>query len=125
MLREVVISIGVLIILLWCQACAERAQFSGLTELKEPAPRCQIEVDRGSLLPFVEIRISMLIDGNAVEAYLEDQKVAVTMHGEPLEAPLATRLEAVTWFGYSITSVTSDFSPIDVAAPSKSIRRPT
>jgi len=48
---------------------------------------------------------------------LEGQKVAVTMHDETLEAPLATRLEAVTWFGYSITSVTSDFSSIDVVAP--------
>jgi hypothetical protein len=45
---------------------------------------------------------------------LDAQKFTVTMHGQTVEAPLARRLEAITWVGCCITSVTSDFSPIDV-----------
>jgi hypothetical protein len=42
------------------------------------------------------------------------QTATVTMHGQTLEAPLARRLEAVTWVGCCVTSVTSDFSPVDI-----------
>ena len=45
---------------------------------------------------------------------LDSQTVALTMHGVTLQAPLARRLEAVRWVGCSVTSVTSDFGPIDI-----------
>ncbi|MFH1923972.1 MAG: PQQ-binding-like beta-propeller repeat protein, partial [Planctomycetota bacterium] len=45
---------------------------------------------------------------------LDTQKVTATMHGETVEAPLERQLDAVTWVGCCVTSVTSDFSPIEV-----------
>jgi len=45
---------------------------------------------------------------------LGSQKVSVTMHGETVEAPLARRLDGLTWFGCCLTSVTTDFSPIEI-----------
>jgi len=45
---------------------------------------------------------------------LDSQKVMVTMHGQTVEAPLARRLDAVTWLGYLISSVDADFSQIEI-----------
>lgn len=49
-----------------------------------------------------------------VSVNLENQTVSVTMHGQTLEAPLRHRLEAITWVGYCLTSVTTDFSPLEI-----------
>ena len=46
---------------------------------------------------------------------LATQKVTVAMHGETIEATLTRRLDAITWVGCSLTSVTTDFSPIEIA----------
>ncbi len=48
---------------------------------------------------------------------LDSQKVAVTMHGQTVEAPLARRLDAITWLGYVISSVNADFSQIEITNP--------
>jgi outer membrane protein assembly factor BamB len=46
---------------------------------------------------------------------LETQRVTVTTEGETVAAPLNRKLDAVTWFGYCVASVTSDFSKIEVS----------
>ncbi len=45
---------------------------------------------------------------------LDDQTVTMTMNGETLTADLERPLETVTWVGCCLTSVTTDFSPINV-----------
>jgi hypothetical protein len=35
------------------------------------------------------------------------------MNGQTVEAPLASRLDAITWIGYAINSVNADFSQIE------------
>ena len=46
---------------------------------------------------------------------LEKQTVSMTMKNETLTADLERPLEAVTWLGCCLSSVNTDFSPIDVA----------
>jgi hypothetical protein len=50
---------------------------------------------------------------------LDSQHVAVSMHGQTVEAPLARRLDAITWLGYLISSVDADVSQIEIADGSK------
>jgi hypothetical protein len=45
---------------------------------------------------------------------LEAQRASVTMLGETVEAPLEKPLDAITWVGCCLTSVTSEFSPIEM-----------
>ena len=46
---------------------------------------------------------------------LDAQKVTVTMLGETVEAPLERKLDAITWVGCCVASVTSDFGRIEVS----------
>jgi outer membrane protein assembly factor BamB len=46
---------------------------------------------------------------------LEEQTVSMTMKGETLTAELERPLDAITWVGCSLTSVTTDFSPVEVS----------
>jgi len=48
---------------------------------------------------------------------LDSQRVAATMHGQTVEAPLTRRLDAITWLGYLISSVDADFSQIEISSP--------
>ena len=48
---------------------------------------------------------------------LEAQKVAATMLGATVEASLERKLDAVAWVGCCLTSVTTEFSPIEVRCP--------
>jgi outer membrane protein assembly factor BamB len=50
-----------------------------------------------------------------VEVDLAAQKFKLTIKGETLEAPLACKLDAITWAGLALTSVTTDFSPLEIA----------
>jgi hypothetical protein len=45
---------------------------------------------------------------------LEKQQVTMTMQGKTVEAQLNRKLAAVSWFGYCVAGVTSDFSKIEV-----------
>ena len=45
---------------------------------------------------------------------LEKQTVSMTMKGETLTTKLERPLESITWIGHSLTSVTTDFSPIEI-----------
>jgi hypothetical protein len=45
---------------------------------------------------------------------LEGQKATVTMLGETVETPLERRLDGITWVGCCLTSVTTEFSPIEI-----------
>jgi hypothetical protein len=47
---------------------------------------------------------------------LDSQQVTVTMHGQTVEAPLARRLDAITWLGYLISSVDADFTQIEITS---------
>jgi len=46
---------------------------------------------------------------------LDAQNVRVTMNGVTAEAPLARRLENISWVGYAISSVDAEFSPIEIS----------
>ena len=46
---------------------------------------------------------------------LAGQKITTTMSGKTVEAPIADRLDAITWIGYWISSVDADFGPIEVS----------
>jgi len=46
---------------------------------------------------------------------LAKQEVTATMRGQTVKAPLARRIDAVTWVGYWISGVDADFSPVEVA----------
>jgi hypothetical protein len=50
-----------------------------------------------------------------VEVDLAAQKLVLTIKGETLEAPLARKLDAITWAGLCLTSVTTDFSPLEIS----------
>ena len=39
------------------------------------------------------------------------------MLGKSVEATLTRRLEAITWLGYCINSVTTDFGRIEITSP--------
>jgi len=45
---------------------------------------------------------------------LERQQVRVTMHGQTVQAELERKLDAVSWVGCCVTSVSADFGPIEV-----------
>jgi outer membrane protein assembly factor BamB len=45
---------------------------------------------------------------------IEKQTATVTMQGETVESPLERRLDAITWLGYCVASVTSDFGRIEI-----------
>jgi len=49
-----------------------------------------------------------------VVADLAAQKVTLSARGQTLEAPLARRVDAIHWIGYCVSSVTSDFSVIEI-----------
>ncbi|MBI5686233.1 MAG: PQQ-binding-like beta-propeller repeat protein [Verrucomicrobia bacterium] len=46
---------------------------------------------------------------------LATQKFKLTIQGETLEAPLAQKLDAITWAGVCLTSVTTDFGALEIA----------
>jgi hypothetical protein len=46
---------------------------------------------------------------------LAAQKVKLTLKGETLEAPLSPKLDVVTWVGFCLTSVTTDFGPLEIS----------
>jgi outer membrane protein assembly factor BamB len=50
-----------------------------------------------------------------VEVDLAAQKFKLTIKGETLEAPLTRKLDAITWAGLCLTSVTTDFSPLELS----------
>ncbi len=52
---------------------------------------------------------------------LDAQTVALTMHGETVETPLERPLDAITWIGYCLTSVTTEFGPIEITSAKKGI----
>jgi len=47
---------------------------------------------------------------------LDAQTVALTMQGETLQAPLEPPLDKITWIGYCLTSVTTEFGPIEITS---------
>jgi outer membrane protein assembly factor BamB len=50
-----------------------------------------------------------------VEVDLAAQKFELTLKGETLELPLDPKLDAITWAGLALTSVTTDFSPLEIS----------
>jgi len=46
---------------------------------------------------------------------LDAQKVTLSAVGETIEAAITSRLASISWIGYCVQSVTSDFSPVEVA----------
>jgi outer membrane protein assembly factor BamB len=46
---------------------------------------------------------------------LESQTITASMLGETLEVPLERPIDSVTWAGYGIASVTTDFGPMEIA----------
>ncbi|NUQ64125.1 MAG: hypothetical protein HUU20_16765 [Pirellulales bacterium] len=51
---------------------------------------------------------------------LAARKVSLSACGQSAEAPLASRLDAILWIGYGVSTVTSDFSAIEIADESSS-----
>ncbi len=45
---------------------------------------------------------------------LESRKVTASIHGESIEMPLERPIESITWVGVCLTSVTTDFGPVEV-----------
>lgn len=46
---------------------------------------------------------------------LATQKLTLTLKDETLEVPLDPKLDAITWAGLCLTSITTDFSPIEIS----------
>ena len=51
----------------------------------------------------------------AVNSRIGMLEVTATMNGATLTAKLVEPLEAIRWVGHSVTSVTTDFSPIEIS----------